>query len=66
MVIGLERNQQKEDSNETKVRVLKNRFSGETGLATTLYYNADNARYTEDEEVFKDKTITNNNGKAPF
>jgi len=66
MVIGLERNQQKEDSNETKVRVLKNRFSGETGLATTLYYNADSARYTEDEEVFKDKTITTNSGASPF
>jgi twinkle protein len=65
MVIGLERNQQKENNNETKVRVLKNRFSGETGLATTLFYDQDSGRYTEDENQFKDKTITTN-GKDPF
>jgi len=35
--------------------VLKNRFSGETGLATTLFYDQDSGRYTEDENVFKDK-----------
>lgn len=54
MVIGLERNQQKENNNETKVRVLKNRFSGETGLATTLFYDQDSGRYMEDENQFKD------------
>ena len=56
---------QKEDSTETKIRVLKNRFSGETGLATSLFYNADSGRYTESEDVFKDKAITNN-GNDPF
>ena len=66
MVIGLERNQQKENNNETKVRVLKNRFSGETGLATTLFYDQDSGRYTEDENQFKDKTITTNSGPSPF
>ena len=66
MVIGLERNQQKENNNETKVRVLKNRFSGETGLATTLFYDQDTGRYTEDENQFKDKTITTNSGASPF
>ena len=65
MVIGLERNQQKVNNNETKVRVLKNRFSGETGLASTLFYNADSGRYTESEDVFKDKTTTTN-GNDPF
>jgi twinkle protein len=65
MVIGLERNQQKENNNETKLRVLKNRFSGETGLATTLLYDQDSGRYMEDENVFKDKTITTN-GNDPF
>ena len=54
MVIGLERNQQKENNNQTKVRVLKNRFSGETGLATTLFYDQDSGRYMEDENQFKD------------
>ena len=37
-VIGLERNQQADtDNNVTTVRVLKNRYSGETGTAGTLY-----------------------------
>lgn len=39
-VIGLERDQQGEDNrNETTLRVLKNRFSGETGEAGTLIYD---------------------------
>ena len=51
MVIGLERNQQSiDESNQTNVRVLKNRFSGETGLATTLHFNTKSGRITE--EVF--------------
>jgi twinkle protein len=41
MVIGLERNQQADNSNETIVRVLKNRFTGDTGEAGVLYYNRD-------------------------
>ena len=52
MVIGLERNQQSDRlSNETKVRVLKNRFSGETGHCSTLYYNIDTGRCTEEERA---------------
>lgn len=44
-VIGLERNQQDEENrNETKLRVLKNRFSGDTGEAGTLTYNQDTGR----------------------
>ena len=40
MVLGLERDQQSADSaNVTTLRVLKNRFSGETGVATSLYYD---------------------------
>jgi hypothetical protein len=42
MVIGFERNGQAEDPverNTTTVRVLKNRFSGETGVATKVLYN---------------------------
>ena len=39
-VISLERNQQSEtDSNIMIVRVLKNRYSGDTGKATSLIYN---------------------------
>jgi twinkle protein len=47
IVIGLERNQQGEESNTTTVRVLKNRFSGDTGLAGELFYNRDTGRLTE-------------------
>ena len=56
MVIGLERNGQAEDETErntTKVRVLKNRFSGTTGPASNLLYSRNTGRMTEvkDEEL---------------
>ena len=47
MVIGLERNQQGENPNETILRVLKNRFSGETGEAGTVFYDKQTGRLTE-------------------
>lgn len=50
IVLGLERNGQAEDPAErhtTRVRVLKNRFSGLTGPACSLYYNRDTGRMTE-------------------
>jgi twinkle protein len=47
MVIGLERNQQGENPNETVVRVLKNRFSGETGVTGALTYSTETGRLTE-------------------
>ena len=48
MVVSLERNQQCNDkSNQTTVRVLKNRFSGETGVACQLKYNSTTGRLTE-------------------
>jgi twinkle protein len=53
MVIGLERNGQAEDiteRNTTKVRVLKNRFSGITGPACKLLYNKHTGRMSEREE----------------
>jgi twinkle protein len=52
-VIGLERNGQAEDEKErntTKVRVLKNRFSGITGPACHLLYSKDSGRMLEIEE----------------
>jgi len=56
MVIGLERNQQDaENPNLSQVRVLKNRWSGETGLCCALEYSKDTGRMTEaffeEEEV---------------
>jgi twinkle protein len=50
MVIGLERNGQHDDPlerNTTHVRVLKNRFCGITGKATSLLYHLDTGRMTE-------------------
>ncbi len=53
IVIGLERNQQDEEvKNQTTVRVLKNRFSGETGVACTLEYNKHTGRIHEQNTYF--------------
>lgn len=53
MVIGLERNGQAEDVNErntTRVRVLKNRFSGQTGPGCSLLYSLSTGRMVEVDE----------------
>lgn len=48
IVIGLERNQQSaKNANVTTVRILKNRFSGETGVAGKLLYNSVTGRLIE-------------------
>jgi twinkle protein len=49
-VIGLERNQQSEDlieASTTKVRVLKSRYTGDTGVACNLLYDNDTGRLAE-------------------
>ena len=48
LVIGLERNQQSDTPNQTTVRVLKNRFSGDTGVACVLHYNRETGRLSEE------------------
>jgi len=49
-VIGFERNQQDEaNSNIMTARVLKNRFTGDTGIACDLIYNKETGRLTEGE-----------------
>ena len=55
-VIGFERNQQsEEEANMMSVRVLKNRFSGDTGLCETLHYSKDTGRLQSiDPEAVKD------------
>ena len=56
-MLGFERNGQAplvEDRNTTYIRVLKNRFSGETGLAASLAYDQVTGRMSEitmDEEI---------------
>lgn len=56
MVIGLERDQQGKNPNMTTLRVLKNRYSGETGEAGYLLYDRDTGRLSETEAMFKDET----------
>jgi twinkle protein len=52
MVIGLERNQQDEENrNITSVRVLKNRFSGDTGVACNLRWQSETGRLTEEKLI---------------
>lgn len=48
MVIGLERNQQsKKNSNVTRIRVLKNRYAGTTGLACAVAYDPETGHLME-------------------
>ena len=54
MVLGLERNQQGEESNVTTVRVLKNRFSGDTGVACHAKYNPLTGRMQECNPEFNE------------
>lgn len=49
MVIGLERNQQGDNPNVLTLRVLKNRFSGDTGISGYLYYNQETGRLSDYE-----------------
>ena len=54
-VIALERNQQEEDetlANTTVVRILKNRYTGDTGIATYLYYDKDRGRMSDISNPF--------------
>jgi len=67
MVIGLERNQQADkdneeqagDPNKVTVRVLKNRFSGDTGVGADLFYNRETGRLTDMPNSF-DESIDPN------
>jgi twinkle protein len=55
----LERNGQADcpvERNTTKVRVIKNRFSGVTGLCSTLFYDASTGRLNE---VSSENIVTN-------
>ena len=55
IVIGLERDQHAGnpiEANTTKVRVLKNRFNGENGLAGELLYDKETGRLSELIEEF--------------
>jgi twinkle protein len=54
-VIALERNQQAEDekeSNTTVIRILKNRYTGDTGVACKLYYDRQTGRMSQLDNEF--------------
>jgi len=55
-VIAMERNQQEEDeklANTSTVRILKNRYTGDTGIATYLHYNRETGRMSEVSNPFE-------------
>ncbi len=54
-VIALERNQQADDEHEantTTVRILKNRYTGDTGVACYLHYDKETGRMTQVDNPF--------------
>lgn len=54
-IIAVERNQQAEDEvqrNSTRIRVLKNRLFGKTGVACSVLYNPDTGRMAEPSSDF--------------
>ena len=56
-VWGLERNQQSDAIDQTILRVLKNRYSGEVGVACQLKYNKETCKYDETTEpIFNPST----------
>jgi len=53
-VIAMERDQQADDpnvANTTTIRVLKNRYAGETGIACHLFFNKETGRLHEVENL---------------
>ena len=62
--VALSRDTMGEDSNLTTVRVLKNRFSGELGVATHLRWDPATGRHTEVEPEFEPKE--DNEVEVPF
>ena len=63
IVIGCERNQQSHDHpNLMTVRVLKNRFTGDCGIATYLQYNSETTRLIEEGYDFNNDRQTTNRG----
>jgi twinkle protein len=55
-VWGLEANQQAEGDRSTVLRVLKNRYTGDVGVASNLTYNKETCIFEEDSESFNPST----------
>jgi len=58
LVIGVERDQQGDMPNVSTVRVLKNRFSGETGIGCYLMYEREQGRLYETTPEFAEEDST--------
>ncbi len=59
-VIALERNQQAEDeveANTTTLRILKNRYTGDTGVACHLHYDKETGRMTQIDNPFLEEEV---------
>jgi len=56
--LGVERDQQSDTPNVSTIRVLKNRFTGETGVGCYVYYDKETGRMSEveDPQTFEDET----------
>ena len=70
-VIALERNQQDRSTNKNRVRIriLKNRFTGETGIAGYLFYNKETDRLEiagSQEDVDLDEIRPQDREETPF
>lgn len=57
IVIGLERNQQGDDNNQIRVRVLKNRYCGDLGVCEILEYDKSSGLLSNDVIVETKKAI---------
>lgn len=66
MVVGLERDQQGEHPNITTVRILKNRWSGDTGEACYVQYDKDTGRLSETSKDFSTVESTGGYDDVPF
>ena len=58
-VIAMERNQQSEDeviSNTTTIRILKNRYTGDTGVSCYLHYDKESGRMLQIDNPFSEDT----------
>lgn len=66
MVVGLERDQQGDQPNVTTVRILKNRWSGDTGEACYVQYDKDTGRLSETSKDFSPVESTGGYDDVPF
>lgn len=65
IVIGAERDQQADNPNRTLLRILKNRFTGETGEACFLQYDKETGRLHETSGDYAEDPDTDD-GEIPF